>query len=118
MVPPSPGHTINCSETAKPYEADLKTRDIALTCASGCAYNIDQSDAGWEVWGMGPFRIDSHICRAALTANVIGHSGGKVTLTYAGEEPEFVPFGAMIKSTFCFAGMKDCSFGAKRRAAE
>jgi len=103
---------VGCEDTATQFSAELKTRDVTVLCTSGCAYNIDQADAGWGVYGMGPFRVDSHICRAALTANVIGHGGGVVTMTFAGDEPEFVPFGALIKSTFCFKGMKACSFKA------
>jgi cathepsin B len=104
--------SIDCTTTGEKFSSQLKAKqNITVTCAGSCAYNIDQADEGWGVFGMGPFRIDSHICRAAFTAGIIGHSGGSATMYYDGEEPEFVPFGALMKGTFCFEGMKNkCTF--------
>jgi hypothetical protein len=103
---------IDCKTTGEKFDSQLKAKqNVTVTCTQSCAYNIDQADEGWGVWGMGPFRMDSAICRAAFTAGVIGHSGGQATLYYNGVEPEFVPFGALMKGTFCFEGMKNgCSF--------
>ena len=53
---------------------------------------------------MGPFRIDSAICRAAFVAGVIGDDGGDATLIGEPSEPDFVPFGAIMRRTFCFEG--------------
>lgn len=84
---------------------------MGLECNSSCAYNIDQADNGWGVWGMGPFRIDSSICRAAFVAGVIGHKGGPVYLYSAGQEPEFVPYGVLMRQAFCFKHMRnECKF--------
>ena len=53
---------------------------------------------------MGPFRIDSAICRAAFIAGVIGDKGGDATLISEPSEPEFVPFGLVMQRAFCFEG--------------
>jgi hypothetical protein len=37
-----------------------------------------------QVFGYGPFRADSSVCKAAFFAGVIGEDGGVATLTFGG----------------------------------
>ena len=39
-----------------------------------------------QVFGYGPFRVDSSVCKAAFFAGVIGEDGGVATLTFGGRE--------------------------------
>jgi hypothetical protein len=93
---------ITCSTTAEGFESELQNGTVCVHCSETCTTGLDQSDAGWSVWGMGPFRIDSAICRAAVVAGILGDDGGYVTLVSEPSEPDFVPFGAVMRRTFCF----------------
>ena len=39
-----------------------------------------------QVFGYGPFRVDSSVCKAAFFSGVIGEDGGVATLTFGGRE--------------------------------
>jgi len=114
----APGRSVSavtCSTTAEEFEEDLKDDGVVdVSCPSSCRNGIDQADAGWAVWGTGPFRIDSAICRAALVAGVIGNDGGEATLVGTPPAPDFIPFGTKMRGTFCFEGMKrSCTYDAE-----
>ena len=79
-------HTvIGCAVTARHFvKALIQKKPITVKCASSCALNVDETAPGWQVYGYGPFRDDSSICKAAFVADVIGHKGGVVTLLFSG----------------------------------
>ena len=62
----------------------LRTADVTVSCPRTCAINVGPTDKGWAVYGFGPFRVDSAICRAAFVAGVLNATGGDATLTYSG----------------------------------
>ena len=75
---------IGCGITAQKFVQTLDRRKpITVRCLSSCSRNVGETDPGWEVFGDGPFRDDSCICKAALFAGVIGHKGGLATLVFA-----------------------------------
>ena len=81
---------INCSVTARKFVSTLNAQQpVTVRCTTGCAMNVGETDPGWEVFGFGPFRDDSSICKAASVAGVIGESGGVVTLLFAGRAWSF-----------------------------
>ena len=57
---------------------------------------------------MGPFRMDSCVCKAALVAGMIHRAGGEVTVTIGEVEVELVSYATLRRFTFCFKGMEDC----------
>ena len=81
---------IKCSTTAHKFVSTLNAQQpVTVRCATGCAINVGETDPGWEVYGFGPFREDSSICKAASVAGVISESGGLVTLLFAGRAWSF-----------------------------
>ena len=87
-------------------------QNVTVKCKSSCALNVGEADDGWQVrtrllppaqsdtkskgfekhgaccvgqvFGFGPFRADSSVCKAAFFAGVIGEDGGVATLTFGG----------------------------------
>ena len=107
LATPKSVPVITCHITARKFVSALNTQQpVILKCSSGCAVNVRETNPGWQVYGMGPFRVDSSICKAARVAGVIGDTGGVVTLVFAGQEAEFVPYAAVMETSFCFKGMK------------
>jgi hypothetical protein len=104
--------SIDCNLKATKYLSQLdKLQNVTVKCKSSCALNIDEADDGWqvptcslavpplgrhlrarachalppaEVFGYGPFRADSSVCKAAFFAGVIDEDGGVATLTFGG----------------------------------
>jgi hypothetical protein len=70
----------------------------------------DEASGQWHVYGMGPFRIDSCFCKAALVAGVLQTDGGEVTVTLGELEPELAAYATVPRFTFCFKGMAKCEF--------
>jgi hypothetical protein len=103
---------IGCAVKAQKFVSTLNAqRPVTVNCSSGCAINVAETEKGWQVYGLGPFRYDSSICKAAQVAGVIGEDGGVVTLLFHGQEADFVPYGAIMETSFCFKGMKKgCHF--------
>ena len=79
------GTFIGCAVTARHFaKALIQKKPITVKCKSSCALNVDETTPGWGVFGYGPFRDDSSICKAAFVADVIGHKGGVATLLFSG----------------------------------
>ena len=101
---------IDCTARGSNFKTTLLQKGaVALRCDSGCE-DADETSCKWEVYGMGPFLMDSCVCKAALVAGVIKSEGGEVTVTIAELEPEFVLYATLRRFTFCFEGMKKCKF--------
>ena len=61
---------ISCDVTARRFNSLLiQRKPVRVYCPSSCA-NVGETDLGWQVYGFGPFRDDSCICKAAFTAGV------------------------------------------------
>jgi hypothetical protein len=60
----------------------LSAGTVAVQCDSACE-DADEASGQWEVYGgpTGPFRMDSHVCKAALIAGIIDQDGGEVRCT-------------------------------------
>ena len=101
---------IDCTARGSNFKTVLLQKGaVALRCNSGCE-DADETSGKWEVYGVGPFLMDSCVCKAALVAGVIKSEGGEVTVTIAELEPEFVPYATLRRFTFCFEGMTKCKF--------
>jgi hypothetical protein len=99
---------INCSSRGSDFKKTLLETGAAIVqCPSGCD-DADQASGQWDVFGSGPFRLDSCVCKAAFFAGIIDHGGGEATLTKAGFEPDFVSYATVKHLSFCFDGMKHC----------
>ncbi|KAF1318238.1 hypothetical protein FI667_g14095, partial [Globisporangium splendens] len=66
----------------RPFESDWS----AFRCPTKC--NVDGSSS-LAVYGSGPYRADSRICRAAIHAGVIGSNGGCGYYKYSGAANAF-----------------------------
>ena len=101
---------VSCTARGSDFQATLLQKGaIKLQCDSGCE-DADEASGQWHVYGMGPFRIDSCVCKAALVAGVLQTGGGEVTVTLGELEPELVAYATVPRFTFCFEGMAKCEF--------
>ena len=101
---------VSCTARGSDFQATLLQKGaIKLQCDSGCE-DADEASGQWHVYGMGPFRIDSCVCKAALVAGVVQTDGGEVTVTLGELEPELVAYATVRRFTFCFEGMAKCEF--------
>jgi hypothetical protein len=75
---PSKPIAANCTTRGLEFEKTLmQKRSITVQCAAGCD-DADEASGMWDVFGSGPFRLDSCVCKAAFIAGVIGRGGGEV----------------------------------------
>ena len=75
---PSKPIAANCTTRGLEFEKTLmQKRSITVQCAAGCD-DADEASGMWDVFGAGPFRLDSCVCKAAFIAGVIGRGGGEV----------------------------------------
>ena len=101
---------VSCTARGSDFKASLLQKGaVKLQCDSGCE-DADEASGQWHVYGMGPFRIDSCVCKAALIAGVLQTGGGEVTVTLGELEPELVAYATVPRFTFCFEGMAKCEF--------
>ena len=101
---------VSCTARGSDFQATLLQKGaVKLQCDSGCE-DADEASGQWHVYGMGPFRIDSCVCKAALVAGVLQTGGGEVTVTLGELEPELVAYATVPRLTFCFEGMAKCEF--------
>ena len=101
---------VSCTARGSDFKATLLQKGaVKLQCDSGCE-DADEASGQWHVYGMGPFRIDSCVCKAALVAGVLPTGGGEVTVTLGELEPELVAYATVPRFTFCFEGMAKCEF--------
>ena len=101
---------VSCTARGSDFKATLLQKGaVKLQCDSGCE-DADEATGQWHVYGMGPFRIDSCVCKAALVAGVLQTDGGEVTVTLGELEPELVAYATVPRFTFCFEGMAKCEF--------
>ena len=101
---------VSCTARGSDFKATLLQKGaVKLQCDSGCE-DADEASGQWHVYGMGPFRIDSCVCKAALVAGVLQTGGGEVTVTLGELEPELVAYATVPRFTFCFEGMAKCEF--------
>ena len=101
---------VSCTARGSDFKATLlQNGAVKLQCDSGCE-DADEASGQWHVYGMGPFRIDSCVCKAALVAGVLQTGGGDVTVTLGELEPELVAYATVPRLTFCFEGMAKCEF--------
>ena len=99
---------IGCTARGSDFNATLLQKGaVTLQCESGCQ-DGDEASGQWQVYGMGPFRMDSCICKAALVAGAL-QKRNVVTVTLGEVESELVPYATLRHFTFCFEGMK-CEF--------
>ena len=93
---------ITCGVTARKFVSKLNAQQpVTVKCESSCL-NVDETKPGWQVYGYGPFRDDSSICKAAFVAGVIGNGGGVATLLFAGRAGVIGNGGGV--ATLLFAG--------------
>ena len=101
---------VGCTARGSDFKATLLQKGaVKLQCDSGCE-DADEASGQWHVYGMGPFRMDSCVCKAALVAGVLQTDGGEVTVTLGELEPELVAYATVPRFTFCFEGMAKCEF--------
>jgi hypothetical protein len=99
----------NCSARVSDFRKELVDKgSLEVDCESACQ-DVDESSGGWNVYGAGPFRDDSRVCKAAYFAGVIKAGGGAATIVFLGEEPEFVSYATLQRGIFCFRGTAGCT---------
>ncbi len=101
---------VGCTARGSDFKVTLLQKGaVKLQCDSGCE-DADEASGQWHVYGMGPFRIDSCVCKAALVAGVLQTGGGEVTVTLGELEPELAAYATVPRFTFCFKGRAKCEF--------
>ncbi|CAK4072049.1 unnamed protein product [Aphanomyces euteiches] len=91
----------------QPFESDWQP----IRCPARCLWD---GASNLQVFGSGPYRGDSRICRAAIHAGVIGSNGGCALMKYSGSQTSFQGSAAhgVVSTSFASWFPKDFEFMA------
>jgi hypothetical protein len=106
MAPLPPDATnITCGSKALDFRAKLiSDKVLDVNCPAGCDKEFEVNP-GWQVLGLGPYGLESAICKAAFVGGAIARGGGLVTLTFAGIEFKLESYADNEQPVFCIKGM-------------